>query len=193
MYSEKFLSARQRLADVPYDRLKNGGMFSAYEDFYTEYLLLAANAADGKVNLVELGSDIGVSARMFNIILRDFERKFIFVDLVLKREMECLLDNEVNSFIIGSAEDAVSEFEDSSLDILHMDTSPHSYTQTRDLFNLYKNKVKDSGVILVHDASPITYGSAKFLCELQHPYYVTFCDERPPLPDTAPAVILIRR
>jgi len=192
MLSESFLSARRRLAEIPYERLKNSGMFYAYEDFYADYLTKAAESAGDKVVLVELGSDIGVSARLFNKILGGFERKFTFVDLVLKREMECLIDNINTFFIIGSAEDAVSEFDDASIDILHMDTSPHSYTQTRDLFNLYKNKVKDSGVIMVHDASPMTYGSAKFLSELQHPYYVTFCEERPPLPDTAPAAVVKR-
>jgi predicted O-methyltransferase YrrM len=167
--------------------MHQNGMFVPYEYFYRQYMLSVPHRP---LCIVELGANIGVSARMFIKILGNIDYRITFVDVVLKREVECLIDNSRTFFIVASAEDAVNEFPGNSIDILHMDMSPHSYNQTRDVFNLYKDKVRRDGVILVHDASPLRYGSAKFLDELSFPYKVVYCEEQPPMPETAPAVVL---
>lgn len=70
--------------------------------------------------------------------------------------------------------DALTEFEDESIDLLHIDGF-HSYEALRDDFESWLPKVAPGGVVLVHDVNPDSgYGSADYYAERIAPTFPNF-------------------
>lgn len=68
-------------------------------------------------------------------------------------------------------DEAVGEFQDSSIDILHID-GLHTYEAVKHDFETWLNKVKDDGIILFHDTAEKTadFGVYKLWNELKEKY-----------------------
>ena len=70
--------------------------------------------------------------------------------------------------------EAVEQFEDKSIDVLHIDGS-HHYNDVKWDFETWFSKVKDDGIIMLHDVSSDivlgdVMGSYKYWKELQEKY-----------------------
>lgn len=67
--------------------------------------------------------------------------------------------------------DAVKQFDDQSIDILHIDGF-HTYEAVSNDFNTWKNKMKENGIILFHDISEQQddFGVYKFWAEIKAAY-----------------------
>lgn len=75
------------------------------------------------------------------------------------------------SYLRKTFNEAVNEFEDHSIDILHIDGF-HTYEAVSNDFNTWKNKVKPNGVILFHDIKEQKddFGVYKFWDEVKEQY-----------------------
>ena len=58
--------------------------------------------------------------------------------------------SEFSSLIRKTFDDAINDFKDHSIDILHID-GHHNYDSVKNDFNNWRLKVKDGGIILLHD------------------------------------------
>ena len=168
-------------------------VFSIYQDFYEKHIEEVCNNLE-TINFVELGCDLGLSGRMFIEMLDAIGKPYTirFVDINYRVEMVPIIDSSTTFFIHSSAEDAVSVFGDGSIDILHIDIDPHEAEFTKKIFELYRNKLAPKGIMLFHDASPIQFTVWNFIAlELQpiSGWQSTFCDERQPIPQAAPAMV----
>ncbi|PDO09814.1 MAG: hypothetical protein BLM47_10730 [Candidatus Reconcilbacillus cellulovorans] len=75
--------------------------------------------------------------------------------------------------------EALTHFEDGSIDILHIDGC-HHYENVREDFESWLPKVHPEGVVLMHDIAPRTgYGSAKFWREIRDKFggYIEFLND----------------
>lgn len=74
-------------------------------------------------------------------------------------------------------EEAVNEFEDGSIDLLHIDGF-HSYEAVKNDFETYKNKLSPNAVVLFHDTMEIKegFGVHQFWDEItkEYPWHVNF-------------------
>ncbi len=71
---------------------------------------------------------------------------------------------------IGLFRDALDDFENESIDLLHID-GYHSYEAARDDFESWLPKIALSGIVLMHDVAESTgYGSADYWRELESAY-----------------------
>lgn len=69
--------------------------------------------------------------------------------------------------------EALTQFKPKSVDVLHIDGF-HDYDAVKEDFTTWRNRVKDDGIILLHDVGTgCGYGSEKFWNELQAEYEFT--------------------
>ena len=185
---------KEKIRNYTYEDLVHPTQFTLFKDFYETAVSLMLSRLENNtipLNFVELGSDQGLSARFFISYLKDFFKKITFIDPTLHPNLFPLIDNNTTFFIQDLAENAVDQFEDESISLLHHDTSPHDYSSTRKQIELFLPKLKKTGVIIVHDVGKsrdFNFTGRKFLEELRYPWAVCFCPERE-LPDVSPAFI----
>lgn len=145
--------------------------------------------------LVELGSHYGCSAFAFAQAAKDFEldTRLCFVDTWQGDDFTKKYDNDVYTIFSRTVDEfyknqninmmkmtfneAVSEFENGSVDVLHIDGS-HHYDDVKGDFENWLPKVSKKGIILLHDISSDivlgdVMGSYKFWLELQAQYKYT--------------------
>lgn len=147
--------------------------------------------------IVELGSHYGCSAFSFMQAVKDknLDTKIYTVDLWEAADRFTRNDYEQNVFeffsevrrkefeeihveiLQMSFDDANEKFEDQSIDILHIDGS-HDYQDVKHDFELWLSKVKEDGVILLHDVSEQAVfgeimGSAVYWKELKENFKYT--------------------
>lgn len=191
------IGERYSLQKADYKSLFRSEQFSLYENFYNTWIDFAAKRSHSDIlSVVELGTDIGLSARLIKDQIVKYRGEEYYditlVDTNLTKEAWAIIDDKNIFFIHGRAENAVEFFEDGSIDILHMDLAPHSYEQARDIFRLYKSKLTKEGIMLWHDVGEsrrFTFGGRKFLDELRFPWCVSYCEEDDSMSDEAPAVV----
>ncbi len=88
----------------------------------------------------------------------------------VRRIREARFDSENIALLRTSFEEACGQFDNESIDLLHIDGF-HSYEACKNDFNLWLPKLAPNGLVLLHDASPDTgYGSAEFCEELLKRY-----------------------
>lgn len=180
-----------KLKKLTFNDMPHLELFEPYKDFYFNGLSMAVGNKS-KIVGVELGSDVGMSARLFMEYLTELEVDYelTFIDPNYTLEMECMIDNSTTFFIHKTAEESAENFTNYSLDFIHIDVDPHEYNQTKKLIELYLPKLKQSGVILFHDASPVKFGVNQALLEVGDNYSITFCDPAGRYPVAAPAMLV---
>lgn len=147
--------------------------------------------------IVELGSYYGCSAFAFAQSIKDkgLESKFYGIDTWqgddftendYKKNVflafsevakSCFANQEVN-MIRKTFDEAIDDFEDNSIDLLHIDGS-HHYEDAKHDFETWLSKVKSGGVIMFHDISSDKMygeimGSHNFWEELKQKFKFTF-------------------
>jgi tetratricopeptide (TPR) repeat protein len=180
-----------------YKDLFRSEQFSLFENFYNHWVDFAVKRSRKELlSVVELGTDIGLSARMIHDRIKKHRGNDYYditlIDTNLTKEAWAIVDDENVFFIHMRAEDAVKYFEDESIDILHMDLAPHSYEQAADIFRKYESKLTKEGIMLWHDvgiSKRFSFGGRKFLDELRYPWCISYCSEDTKMIDEAPAVI----
>ena len=191
------LGEKYRLQTIDYKELFRSEQFSLFEDFYNRWIDFAVKRSKHKLfSVVELGTDIGLSARLFKKRVEEHRGKEYYditlVDTNLTKETWAIIDNENVFFIHMRAEDAAKYFEDRTIDILHMDLAPHSYEQAVDIFRRYESKLTEEGIMIWHDVGKskrFIFGGRKFLDELRYPWCISYGKETSEMSDEAPAVI----
>ena len=186
---------KHRLKICSYKELFHPTQLSLYEDFYKEIAMkfVPTFYTNSGFNIVELGSDQGLSARLFLDLYKENKNvSLTFIDTNLTKELWAVLDEGHSKFIQDTAENAAKTFADGSIDLLHMDLAPHTYEQAARIFALYLPKMAKGGVWIWHDVGrsrDFAFGGRKFLDELRYPWVVCYCPETNELPDVAPAAI----
>lgn len=145
--------------------------------------------------VVELGSHYGCSAFTFAQAVKDFalDTKMYFVDTWQGDDFTKKYDNDVYTIFCKTVNkfysnqninmlrmtfnEAVEQFEDKSIDVLHIDGS-HHYNDVKLDFETWFSKVKDDGIIMLHDVSSDivlgdVMGSYKYWEELQEKFKYT--------------------
>jgi predicted O-methyltransferase YrrM len=146
--------------------------------------------------LVELGSHYGCSAFAFAQAAKDFklDTKLCFVDtwqgddftkkynndvytVFSKTVEECYKEQNIN-MLRKTFDEAVADFEDGSINVLHIDGS-HYYDDVKRDFETWLPKVASDGIIILHDISSDivlgdVMGSYKYWNELQQKYHYTY-------------------
>lgn len=145
--------------------------------------------------VTELGSHYGCSAFTFAQAAKDFEldTKMFFVDTWQGDDFTKKYDNDVYTIFSNTVEkfysnqninmlkmtfdEAVERFDDKSIDLLHIDGS-HYYEDVKRDFETWLPKVKDNGIIMLHDVScdivlGDVMGSYKYWLELKEKYEYT--------------------
>ncbi|NFG28051.1 hypothetical protein FC777_13140 [Clostridium botulinum] len=122
-------------------------------------------------NIVELGSHYGCSAFAFIQAIKDFNlnTKFTAIDTwagddFTKNDYEndiySIFNKTINKFYINQNvnmlrmvfDKALLEFSDNSIDVIHIDGS-HHYDDVKHDFYSWFPKIKDDGIIILHDIS----------------------------------------
>ena len=191
------LGEKYKLQEIDYKELYRSEQLSLFENFYKYWIDFAASWSKSDLfSIVELGTDIGLSARLLRDRIKMHRGEEYYditlIDTNLTKEAWAIVDNENVFFMHMRAEDAVKYFEDKSIDILHMDLAPHSYEQAVDIFKLYEPKLTEEGIMIWHDAGKsarFLFGGRKFLDELRFPWCISYCKEDAIMSDEAPAVI----
>lgn len=138
--------------------------------------------------IVELGTHWGVSFFSFlqSIKDNDLSTTVYAIDTWQGEEHVGLYGEEVFEFVKKNASttfedvdyklvraffsDAVHEFEDNSIDIVHID-GLHTYEATKEDFDTWLPKLAKHGIILFHDiAADVEYGSKDFWLEVANEY-----------------------
>ena len=80
-----------------------------------------------------------------------------------------------STLVQSSFEQAIDEFADGSIDLLHID-GHHSYESVKDNFDSWLPKVSDGGVVLLHDTYEFKddFGVHRFWSELESRYPASF-------------------
>lgn len=144
--------------------------------------------------IVELGTHSGNSfcsfiysakkysplTRVYAIDLWEGDEQAGFYSEDIYRELKNFLNNyypEYGSLIRKDFNEAVNEFKNNTIDILHID-GLHTYEAVKNDFFTWKPKVKNDGIILFHDINVIQdgFGVDKFWRELKidYAYYFEF-------------------
>jgi hypothetical protein len=182
---------KEQIRNYTYEDLVHPTQFTRFEDFYKFAVDFALNrVSGGPINIVELGSDQGLSARFFINNLGHTLRKATFVDTNIHRNLWPLIDNQKTFFIQDLAENAAEQFEDNSLNIIHHDVGSHDYANGRRELDVWLPKLKNTGIIIMHDVGKsvhYNFSGRKVLEELRYPWAVCFCPESPGLEDVSPA------
>lgn len=171
---------------------------SPYAPFYQEHLRRIIEREDLKKqrkNIVEIGSRFGCSARiMLEVIEKDANAKLILIEPMSSIELAEIIDGVKVEHWMSTGEERAADFEDQSIDLLHIDADPHAYEQTENLFTLYKNKIQDGGAIIFHDCTDF-FGVGKFVKEVlakMAGWEVIFCSPSPESQISAPAIVYRR-
>lgn len=145
--------------------------------------------------VVELGSHYGCSAFTFAQAVKDFnlDTKMYFVDTwqgddftkkynndvytIFSQTVEKFYNNQNINMLRMTFNEAVEKFEDKSIDVLHIDGS-HHYDDVKGDFETWFPKVKDDGIIMLHDVSSDivlgdVMGSYKYWKELKKKFKYT--------------------
>lgn len=145
--------------------------------------------------VAELGSHYGCSAFTFAQAAKDFkfDTKMYFVDTWQGDDFTKKYDNDVYTVFSNTVDkfysnqninmlrmtfdEAVEKFDDKSIDLLHIDGS-HYYEDVKRDFETWLPKVKDNGIIMLHDVScdivlGDIMGSHKYWLELKEKYEYT--------------------
>lgn len=146
-------------------------------------------------NIVELGSHYGCSAFAFAQSVKDkaIDTAMYFIDTWQGDDFTQKYDNDVYTIFAETVkkyyslqdinmlrmtfDQAINEFEDGSIELLHIDGS-HHYKDVKHDFETWLPKVKDTGVILLHDVSSDIVlgdimGSYKYWQELKNQFEFT--------------------
>ncbi len=146
-------------------------------------------------NITELGSHYGCSAFTFVQAAKDnkLDSSMYFVDTWQGDDFTKKYDNDVFTVFSRTVEEYYSgqnvnmlrmtfdeareKFEDGSIDLLHIDGSHHYEDVKRD-FETWRSKVKDTGIIMLHDVSSDIVlgdimGSYRYWQELKKEYSYT--------------------
>ncbi|MGN1317735.1 MAG: class I SAM-dependent methyltransferase [Lachnospirales bacterium] len=146
--------------------------------------------------VVELGSHYGCSAFTFAQAVKDFnlDTTMFFVDTwqgddftkkydndvytVFSKTLKEFYGNQNINMLRMTFDDAVEKFDDKSVDLIHIDGS-HYYDDVKRDFENWLPKVKDDGIIMLHDVScdivlGDVMGSYKYWLELKEIYDYTF-------------------
>lgn len=141
--------------------------------------------------IVELGSHYGCSTFAFMQAIKDFalSTQFYAIDTwtgddftknygndvynMFKKTSEELFNDEIHIMRM-TFDDANDKFDENSIDILHIDGS-HYYDDVKRDFESWLSKVKNDGIIILHDISEDIVlgdimGSHKFWCELKEDF-----------------------
>jgi Methyltransferase domain len=150
-----------------------------------------------RIHVVELGVFDGCSAR---IMIEQLERcpikpafRFTLIDpqkRVPVDELPQRFRSRFVEFIESTAEEQVDRFPDTSIHLLHIDTSPHTYEQHKRIHDLYAPKVVPGGIMIVHDCHP-QYGTFKFVVDhllTESTWAVTFVPCADEWPTSRPVV-----
>ena len=147
-------------------------------------------------SIVELGSHYGCSAFTFAQAVKDFElnTKMYFVDTwqgddftkkygndvytIFSKTVDKFYSNQNINMMRMTFNEAVEKFEDKSIDVLHIDGS-HHYDDVKGDFENWFPKVKDDGIIMLHDVSSDivlgdVMGSYRYWKELKEKFKYTF-------------------
>ncbi|NIK78353.1 putative O-methyltransferase YrrM [Paenibacillus castaneae] len=143
------------------------------------------------VRIVELGSHYGCSLFSFAQSIKDhkLETELYAVDtwggdeqagyygeevIGLVSETVSKYFNDINVNLLRKTfDDALSDFDDDSVDIIHID-GLHTYEAVKHDFTTWLPKLNRNGIILFHDVhSPLEYGSNQFWQEIKslYPHY----------------------
>jgi hypothetical protein len=190
-----------------------------YAPFYEDATRHILKKFGNDIIIVEIGTRKGCSARIFlETLPAKGDWTLSLIDPFLSPYAEELLELPRVFFSKNFAEDVVDRFEDDSIALLHLDSDPgdpapdvaegiqkflretqkeydtsvsHGYEHTKNLFNLYKNKIKDGGLVIFHDATD-AFGVNKFVKELEKDpdWLVTRADPQPLCPIAAPAMAI---
>jgi len=156
----------------------------SYADYYKD----TVSKINGKY-FAELGIRDGVSTRIIMDALGDADYRLYLVDIDKRPLVEELLVDSRVEFFHGKAEDAITHFRNRSLSFLHIDLDPHSFDQTKVIFELYEPKIKKGGIVMFHDCTP-QWGVFTFVNEIllkDRDWKVEFCSPGEIFPHTAPA------
>lgn len=146
-------------------------------------------------NIVELGSHYGCSAFTFVQAAKDskLSTDMFFIDTwqgddftkkynndvytVFSETVSRFYDKQNVSMLRMTFDEANSRFEDKSVELLHIDGS-HHYADVKHDFETWLPKVKDTGVIMLHDTSSDIVlgdimGSHRYWQELKNKYKYT--------------------
>ena len=145
--------------------------------------------------IVELGTHYGCSLFSFLQAIKDFDLKteMIAIDSWKGDSQAGFYGNEVWELVNKTVavqfpeqdvhlvrkffDDAISDVEDESVDILHID-GLHTYEAVSHDFSTWLKKLKQNGIILLHDIeSELGYGTNRFwkdLCQ-NYPEHFSFC------------------
>ena len=182
---------KEQIRNYTYDDLVHPDQFRLFEEFYKFALDFALNrVSGGPIDIVELGSDQGLSARFFINNLGYTLRKATFIDTNIHKNLFPLIDNQKTFFIQDLAENAAEQFENNSLDVIHHDVASHSYEAGKRELDIWIPKLKNTGIIIMHDVGKsvhYNFSGRKVLEELRYPWAVCFCPESPGLEDVSPA------
>jgi glycosyltransferase involved in cell wall biosynthesis len=181
---------KEQIRNYSYEDLVHPTQFTLFEEFYKFAVDFALNrVSGGPINIVELGSDQGLSARFFINNLGYTLRKATFIDTNIHPHLFPLIDNQKTFFIQDLAENAAEQFEDNSLDIIHHDVASHSYEAGKRELDIWIPKLKKTGIIIMHDVGKsvhYNFSGRRVLEELRYPWAVCFCPESPGLEDVSP-------
>ena len=147
--------------------------------------------------IVEAGTRTGVSARIFLTVLDDPEIayndwKLVLIDPIVSKEAAELpiADTRV-TLRLKFAQECVPEFEDKSIDILHIDAdfdATHPYELAHDIFLSYQSKLRPNATVIFHDCTPRFPGIVRLVKELENAgWETTYCTPEQECPISAPA------
>lgn len=128
--------------------------------------------------IVELGVHFGYSLCVF---AKQTSGKVYGIDNFLYDTRGKDVLHEVRKTVIANSLDNVtlikgdfikigSSWKEKSIDILHLD-GDHTYEQTKEVFDVWFDCLKDSGVMLFHDTISFPDGVGKFFKELSLPKF----------------------
>ena len=184
---------KEQIKNYTYDDLVHPDQFTLFEEFYKFAVDFTLDrVSGGPINIVELGSDQGLSARFFiNTLKPSYAlQKATFVDTNVHPHLWALIDNRKTFFIQDLAENAAEQFEDNSLDIIHHDVGSHDYVNGKREIDAWLPKLKNTGILIMHDVGKsvhYNFSGRKVLEELRYPWAVCFYPESPGMEDVAPA------
>lgn len=181
---------KEKIKNYTYEDLVHPTQFTLFKDFYENVTNIALErAANNSLTIVELGSDQGLSARFFINYYYNNINKITFIDTNFHKNLFPLVDNKKTFFIQDLAENAVEQFEDESLDLIHHDVSTHDEINGQREIDLWLPKLKKTGVLIMHDVGKSrdhNFSGRKILEKMRYPWTVCFCPEGDLLPDVSP-------
>lgn len=186
------LPQNKKSAKEAWESLPMAVDMACYAPWYQEIIkkICAARGLKKRVRVVECGSRFGCSARIMLDAFPDGQNfKLVCIDPELKPHLSEIVDNVRVEYWDHECEACAKEFKDGTIDVLHIDTDPHEYEQTKKQLDLYAAKVRKGGCVILHDATP-KFGVDKLVKELETDtnWTVERAEPHPNCPISAPAV-----